>query len=169
MRISTRSRYGTRMMLDIAYHSDSGPVRIQDVAERQNLSLKYLEKLIRLLKEGGFIESKRGPKGGHLPAMPLDQITVGAVVRVLEGDGKLVECSTDEHSCVHEPLCLTRRIWRAAAGAMFEKLEAITFAELVDELRQTALSKGLMPDLFPDVPDEDCQTAKEAAATFRHP
>lgn len=168
MRISTRSRYGTRMMLDIALHADEGPVRIQDVAERQGLSLKYLEKLVRLLKEGGFIESKRGPKGGHLPAMPLDQITVGALVRVLEGDTMLVECSSESHCCVNEPMCLTRRVWKAAANAMFEKLETITFAELVQELRQNNML-GLLPDLFPDVPDSECRTARDMAATFRHP
>lgn len=168
MRISTRSRYGTRMMLDIALHSEEGPVRIQDVSDRQGLSLKYLEKLIRLLKDGGFVVSKRGPKGGHLPAKELDEITVGAVVRVLEGDSKLVECSSESHCCVHEPLCLTRRVWKAAANAMFEKLETITFGELVDEMKRAGAHDKL-PDLFPDVPDTDCRTARDMAATFRHP
>ncbi len=168
MRISTRGRYGTRMMLDIALHSQEGPVRIQDVAERQNLSLKYLEKLIRLLKQGGFVKSKRGTKGGHLPAKPLDKITVGSVVRVLEGDAQLVECSSDNQCCVNEPLCLTRRVWRAAANAMFEKLESITFAELVEEVRRDQ-TLGLLPDLFPEMPEPDCRTARDMAAHFRHP
>lgn len=168
MRISTRGRYGTRMMLDIALYADDGPVRIQDVAERQNLSLKYLEKLIRLLKQGGFVKSKRGTKGGHMPAKPLDQITVGAVVRVLEGDADLVECSSDSQCCVNEPLCLTRRVWRAAADAMFEKLESITFAELVEEVRRDQTLNPL-PDLFPEEPEEECRRAQDMAASFRHP
>ena len=155
-------------MLDIALHAEGGPVRIQDVAERQNLSLKYLEKLIRLLKDGGFIKSKRGSKGGHLPAMPLEQISVGAVVRALEGDSKLVDCTTDNQCCVNEPLCLTRRVWKAAANAMFEKLESISFAELVEEVRLHP-SPGQLPDLFPEAPDSECSTAKDMASTFRHP
>jgi len=169
MRISTRSRYGTRMMLDIALHSTDGPVRIQDVADRQGLSIKYLEKLIRLLKEAGFIKSKRGPKGGHLPARDLKRITVGSVVRILEGDGRLVQCSGGESCCVNEPMCLTRRVWKAAANAMFEKLESITFADLVQEMEQLHTNRGLLPDLFPEEPEHPCDTAKNMAQTFRHP
>ena len=70
MKLTTRSRYGTRMMLDIALHCQDGPVRIQDIASRQGVSAKYLEKLIRKLKDGGFIKSKRGPRGGHSLALP---------------------------------------------------------------------------------------------------
>lgn len=169
MRISTRSRYGTRMMLDIALHSTDGPVRIQDVADRQGLSIKYLEKLIRVLKDGGFIKSKRGPKGGHMPAKPLERITVGAVVRILEGDGQLVQCSGDESCCVNEPMCLTRRVWKAAANAMFEKLESITFADLVDEMEQLHMNKDLVPDLFAEMKDDQCDTARSMARTYRHP
>lgn len=156
-------------MLDIAMHSDNGPVRIQDVAERQGLSIKYLEKLIRQLKDAGYIESKRGPKGGHIPATELENITVGGVVRVLEGDEQLVPCSSETHCCVNEPMCLTRRVWRAAANAMFEKLESITFAELVEEMGKMNLERGLIPELFPDFPDGECETATNMAASFRHP
>ena len=174
MRISTRSRYGTRMMLDIALHSQDGPVRIQDVAERQGLSVKYLEKLIRVLKEAGYIASKRGPKGGHMPAKDLSQITVGSVVRHLEGDGKLVECSSDESCCVNEPLCLTRRVWAAAADAMFERLDTITFADLVDEMRRLNSDNLVIPDFLPEMSMEppssgDEDTAKQMAAAYLHP
>lgn len=156
-------------MLDIALHSTDGPVRIQDVADRQGLSIKYLEKLIRLLKEAGFIMSKRGPKGGHMPSKPLDQITVGAVVRVLEGDGMLVQCSGGESCCVNEPMCLTRRVWKSAANAMFEKLESITFADLADEMTRLHVDITTIPDLFPEMHDDHCDTAKHMAKSYRHP
>ena len=68
MQLTTRSRYGLRMLLDIALHGEDGPVRIQDIAKRRNISVKYLEQLIRALKKAGFITSKRGPKGGHVLA-----------------------------------------------------------------------------------------------------
>ena len=174
MRISTRSRYGTRMMLDIAMHSQDGPVRIQDVAERQGLSVKYLEKLIRVLKDAGYIASKRGPKGGHMPAKDLSEITVGSVVRHLEGDDKLVECSSDESSCINKPQCLTRRVWAAAADAMFERLDTITFADLMDEMRRMNSDSPTTPDILPELTkgtprDKEEDTAKQMAAAYLHP
>jgi len=155
------------MMLDIALHSSKGPVRIQDVAERQGLSIKYLEKLIRLLKDAGFITSKRGPKGGHLPAKPLDEITVGGVVRALEGDILLVQCSEDDSCCINEPMCLTRLVWKSAANAMIEKLESITFAELVSQMED--MNKELIPDLLANLSDGHCDTARHMANSYRHP
>ena len=137
-------------VLDIALHGKDGPVRIQDVAKRQGLSIKYLEKLIRILKKSGYITSKRGPKGGHMPAVPLEKITVGAVVRRLEGDARLVECSSDDNCCANEPLCLTRSVWKAAANAMFEKLDTITFADLVEEMRHIHTDKKNIPDFLPN-------------------
>jgi DNA-binding IscR family transcriptional regulator len=93
---------------------------------------------------------------------------VGALVRVLEGDTMLVDCASASHSCVNEPRGHTPRVRKAAANAMIEKLETITFAELVQELRRNHML-GLLPDLFPDVPESECRTARDMAATFRHP
>ena len=136
MRLSTRSRYGMRMILDIALHGNRGPVRIGDIAERQDISMKYLEKLIRLLKDAGFIDSKRGPRGGHIIARPLEDITVGEVVRVLEGQRALTECAESDKACAVCSLsvdCLTREIWKEASDAMFDKLDSMTLAALVHD------------------------------------
>lgn len=161
------------MMLDIALHSQDGPVRIQDVAKRQGLSVKYLEKLIRVLKDAGYIASKRGPRGGHMPAVDLGEITVGSVVRHLEGDGKLVECSSEESCCLNEPMCLTRRVWVAAADAMFERLDQITFADLVEEMNRLKPEDMVIPDFLPDMEQdasgEHGDTAKQMAAAYLHP
>ena len=92
MKLSTRSRYGTRMLLDIAMHGTDGPVTIMDISERLDLPVKYLEKLVRLLKKGKYIKSKRGPKGGHILAKDPATVTVGALVRDLEGGISLTEC-----------------------------------------------------------------------------
>lgn len=132
MKLTTRSRYGTRMVLDIAQHGNGGPVRIGDIAERQNISVKYLEKLIRELRDAGYIKSRRGPKGGHTLTRSPEDISVGEVVQVLEGQPSLVECAGDE-PCERSSECLTRCIWQDASEAMYAKLNSITFADLVHD------------------------------------
>jgi len=131
MKLTTRSRYGTRMILDMALHGQNGPVRIKDIAQRQGVSIKYLEKLVRELKQAGFVKSRRGPRGGHELALPLEAISVGDIVRALEGDISLVECSDAHGACPREAECLTREVWIEAARAMHEKLDAVTLADLV--------------------------------------
>lgn len=141
MRLTTRSRYGTRMALDIAQHCGEGLVRIQDIAERQGVSVKYLEKLIRQLKEAGFIKSKRGPHGGHTLARPASEIPMGEVVRVLEGDDTLVECSSDNEECDRWDICLTRRLWLEASDAMYERLNSFTLADMLADAQACARSE----------------------------
>lgn len=131
MKLTTRSRYGTRMILDMALHSQNGPVRIKDIAARQGVSVKYLEKLVRELKLAGFVTSRRGPHGGHVLARPLEEITIGAIVRALEGDITLVDCDGDKSACPRLTACLTRGVWVEAARAMHDKLDSITLADLV--------------------------------------
>ncbi|WP_320006050.1 RrF2 family transcriptional regulator [Maridesulfovibrio sp.] len=133
MRLTTRSRYGTRMILDIAMHCTAGPVRISDIASRQGLSTKYLEKLIRELKRAGFIASKRGPGGGHSLSMPPEDISVGDVVRSLEGEAGLVECLENDELCQRIEQCPTREVWVKASKAMYAALDEISIADLLKE------------------------------------
>ena len=131
MKLSTRSRYGTRMLLDMAQHYNQGPVQLGDIAKRQNISLKYLEQIIIPLKKAHYVESVRGPKGGHMLAKPPEFITVGEIVALLEEGCSLVECTEHAEICERSPDCPTRLIWRDAAQAMFDKLKAITLADLL--------------------------------------
>ncbi|WP_319471009.1 Rrf2 family transcriptional regulator [uncultured Pseudodesulfovibrio sp.] len=140
MRLTTRSRYGTRMAIDIAQHCGPGPVRIQDIAERQGVSIKYLEKLIRKLKEAGFVKSKRGPRGGHTLARPASEILMGDMVRVLEGDACLVECRAGTDACDRMDICLTRRLWHEAAEAMYAHLNSVSLADMLRDVEQCAQS-----------------------------
>lgn len=130
MRLLTNSRYGTRMLLDIAVHGRNGPVLMKEVAKRLGVSQKYLEKISRALKEAGLLAGQRGPGGGHQLGKPPEEITVGDVVRVMEGN-ELVGCGRDEDACTHAPGCLTRMIWKDCSNAMFARLDAMTFAELL--------------------------------------
>lgn len=131
MKLSTRSRYGTRMILDMAQHHNKGPIQLGDIAKRQNVSLKYLEQIIRPLKRANYVKSFRGSKGGHMLNKPPEEITVGEVVALLEGGARLTNCSANPETCERVDSCLTRYLWIEASKAMFEKLSNITFADLM--------------------------------------
>ncbi|WP_075355888.1 Rrf2 family transcriptional regulator, partial [Desulfovibrio sp. DV] len=139
MQLTTRSRYGLRMLLDIALHGEDGPVRIQDIAKRRNISVKYLEQLIRALKKAGFINSKRGPKGGHVLAVGADQIRVGDVVRALESRPELTECVGNPDVCLIATDCVTRQIWAKATESIFRELDAIRLADLLIQARRSEI------------------------------
>jgi len=139
MQLTTRSRYGLRMLLDIALHGSERPVRIQDIAKRRNISVKYLEQLIRALKKAGFINSKRGPKGGHVLAMSPEDIRVGDVVRALEVRPELTECVGNPDACLIASDCLTRQIWARATASLFRELDAIRIADLLVQARKSEI------------------------------
>jgi len=131
MKLSTRSRYGTRLMLDLAKHYDEGPIQLGDIAKRQDVSVKYLEQIIIPLKKAHYIESVRGPKGGHILTKPPEEITVGEIVALLENGTGLVECTEDNTVCERADICPPRLLWKEASEAMFDRLQAITLADLV--------------------------------------
>ena len=131
MKLSTRSRYGTRLMVDLAQHYEEGPVSINDIARRQDISPKYLEQLIIPLKKKKHIKSVRGPKGGHMLARPPEEITVGEIVKTLEGETGLVHCIANPESCNRVAFCLTRDIWKTATEAIYNHLDAVTLFEIV--------------------------------------
>ena len=130
MKLSTRSRYGTRMMLDLAQHYDQGPVQIGDIAKRQDISVKYLEQLIIPLKKAKYVKSVRGPKGGHMLAKHPEEITVGEIVELLEGGISLSHCIEDPDICDRSETCLTRGIWETATRAMYDELGSVTLSEM---------------------------------------
>ena len=132
MKLSTRSRYGTRMMLDLAEHYDEGPIQIGDISKRQNISVKYLEQLIIPLKKRDYIKSMRGPKGGHMLAKSPRDITIGEIVKVLEGGIDLTGCLGNPGECDRSNGCPTRVVWEEATKAMYDKLSSITLKEMVE-------------------------------------
>ena len=135
MKLSTRSRYGTRLMLDMAQHYREGPLQLGDIAKRQEVSVKYLEQIIIPLKKAHYIESVRGRKGGHILTKPPEEITVGEIVALLEDSSGLVECDKDTTVCERADICPTRLLWKEAYEAMFDRLEAITLADLVERAK----------------------------------
>jgi len=135
MRLTTKSRYGTRLILDLALYGKGEPVRLSQISRRQGISLKYLEKLIRLLKRSGYVKSVRGPYGGYMLAKPTQQITVGDIVRVLEGSDTITGCAEGETvcgTCTRAGECITRWIWVETSRVMFQKLDSLKIGELLD-------------------------------------
>jgi len=130
MKLSTRSRYGTRMLLDIAENSNGSPVSVSDISKRLGVSVKYLEQLIRPLKRGGYLDSVRGPKGGHVLTKAPSEITVGEVVRLLEGGISLTDCVGDKSRCPRSCECNVRNVWVEATRAMNDILDSITISQI---------------------------------------
>ena len=136
MRLTTKSRYGTRMILDLAIHCEDGYIPLNAIAKRQNISMKYLERLIGKLRDAGFVSSRRGPSGGHRLAVAPDKITVGDIVRTLEEGSAITDCSEKDKKlcgvCTQAGECLSQWIWIEASKAMFDRLDQITIAMLLD-------------------------------------
>ena len=132
MKISTRGRYGTRMMLDLAAHHDQGPTPLREIAKRQDLSVKYLEQLIIPLKAAGYIRSVRGARGGYTLARKPDKISVGQIIKVLEGCLSLVNCVEDPKICEREKNCPTRDIWLRMSERLMEELSSLTLSDVLD-------------------------------------
>ncbi len=152
MKLSTKTRYGTRMILEMAQHYGQGAIQLREIANRQDISLKYLEQIIRPLKEADYIKSFRGAKGGHILSKPPEEITVGEIVAVLEGGDTLIHCDKDPEDCERVDTCLTRYLWIEAAKAMFQRLSSITFADLI------TLKKDVCKNKFIDYLTSDGQS-----------
>jgi Rrf2 family protein len=142
MKLSTRSRYGTRLILDMARHYNQGPVQLGEIAKRQDISLKYLEQIIRPLKKADYIKSFRGSKGGHILNKSPAEITVGEIVALLEGRSSVTRCVENPETCDRVDRCLARFVWIEASKAMFEKLQSFTFADLL-ALDRTVCRDGM--------------------------
>jgi len=143
MKLSTKTRYGTRLMLDMAQHYGQGAIQLGEIAHRQNISLKYLEQIIRPLKKANYVKSFRGAKGGHMLTKPPREISVGEVVAVLEGGKTLVKCDNNPENCERVGTCVTRYLWMEAADAIFQRLSTITFADLIS-LKKDACQDGVI-------------------------
>jgi Rrf2 family protein len=131
MKLSTRSRYGTRILVDLARHDNQGPVQIGEISKRQDISVKYLEQLIRPLKQAKLVKSVRGPKGGHLLAKKPAEISLGQIVRLFEGQSDLVECVSNPEKCHMADDCQVRLAWKDATRVLYEKLDSTTIADLM--------------------------------------
>jgi len=135
MKLSTRGRYGVRLMLDLALHYGEGPVLLKDIAGRQGISEKYLWQLINPLKTVGLIGSTRGAHGGYVLARPPEEISLKEIVRVLEGSLCLVDCVENPAVCDRSQTCTSRDIWSEASNQISQILESMTLDKMVVKQR----------------------------------
>jgi Rrf2 family protein len=135
LKLSTRSRYGLRAAVELAAQYGKGPLQIRVIARRQQISAKYLEQLVAVLKLAGLVRSVRGPKGGYLLARPPAQISLYDVLKVLEGAVCIVECLEHESLCPREPQCLTRPLWDEVNKAIVRVLQSTSLQDLLDKSR----------------------------------
>jgi Rrf2 family transcriptional regulator, cysteine metabolism repressor len=131
MKLSTRGRYGTRLLLDLAIHRDSGMVLLKDIAQRQEISLRYLEHIITPLVAAGMIRSTRGAKGGVSLARPPEEINLLEIIRLLEGSTAPVECVDSPAMCSRSRTCATRDVWTQVKSAVDGVLQNTTLEDLI--------------------------------------
>lgn len=133
MKISTKGRYGLRIMIDIAVYGKGECVSLKDIAEREHLSEKYLEQIINLLGKENLVQSVRGAKGGyHLTKTP-EEITVKEILLATEGSLAPVACAADNDCCENYCDCVTSFIWTQMYDAVMGVVEKITLKDLVEK------------------------------------
>ncbi|MCM1115521.1 MAG: Rrf2 family transcriptional regulator [Clostridium sp.] len=134
MKISTKGRYALRLMLDLAENQKDGYVALKDIAQRQDISKKYLEQIVPLLNKSGILRTTRGFQGGYMLAKAPDKYTVGDVLRITEGSLAPVACLDYEpNSCDKCDTCATLPIWKGLYDVISEYLDSITLQDIIDK------------------------------------
>lgn len=137
MKISTKGRYGLRALIDLAQYSEIEPVSINSISARQGISERYLEQLMTMLKKAGLVQSIRGAGGGYVLAKDMSEISVGDVLRALEGNLEPVECAAfkPEDTCEASDGCVTKYVWQRINESINRTVDEINLKQLVEESR----------------------------------
>ena len=136
MKLSTKGRYGLRAVLDLALNGTKEAVALSSIAERQNISISYLEQLIAKLRKAEIVRSTRGARGGYVLARPAEEISVGEILRCLEGDLSPVDCAEimgGEVTCSASDICVTKYVWKRINDSINEAVDNLMLSELVAE------------------------------------
>ena len=137
MKISTRGRYALRLMMDIAINGQEEPVRIKDIARRQEISEKYLEQIVSVLNKAGFVKSSRGPQGGYRLMRAPAEYTAGSILCLIEGSLAPVACmDMDENDCPRHERCATLLLWQKLHEAMQDVIDHVSLADLIEKQRE---------------------------------
>ncbi len=138
MKLTTKGRYGIKAMIDLALQGSEEPVSLKSIAERQNLSENYLEQLFAVLKKSGLVKSVRGAQGGYLLAGNPADITIGSILRSLEGSLAPVDCVLEEDpvKCDKSDSCITKFVWEKIRDSVNSVVDSITLADLIAEYKK---------------------------------
>lgn len=138
MKLSTRGRYGIHAMYDLALNYGETPQCIKAIADRENIPEAYLEQLIASLRRDRLVTSVRGAQGGYRLARPPQEITVGEVLRTLEGGLNLVECLSEEDLCGKSCACPSRVVWKKISDGLNAIVDGITLQDMVDDYNRNS-------------------------------
>ncbi|MDY6967551.1 MAG: Rrf2 family transcriptional regulator [Spirochaetota bacterium] len=144
MKITTKGRYGTRLLLDLAVNFGGNPILLKDIAKRQDISEKYLGHLIPPLKLAGLINSSRGAHGGYMLAKAPNEITFSEIIKAVEGHTVVTECVSSPSVCNRSDLCVCRDVWTELSEKTMEILRSITLQDVVKKQIEMQKSKPLM-------------------------
>jgi Rrf2 family protein len=138
MKLSTRGRYGIHAMYDLAAHGGEGPVPIKAISEREGVPEAYLEQLMGQLKRAGLVRSTRGALGGYALARSADQISVGEVLRTLEGGLDLVDCLSEEDACGKACACPSRIVYQKLRDGLNQLADSITLQDMIEDYQRVS-------------------------------
>ena len=144
MKLSTRGRYATRALLELALRPGDNPATLKDIAQRQQISIRYLEHLITPLVAAGIVRSMRGPRGGISLARSPQEIKLSEVIQLLEGSTAPVECLDNPAVCDRSATCVTRDVWGELRKAMDNVLDSTTIADLVERQKLKTQPQNMM-------------------------
>ena len=131
MKISTKGRYALRVMIDLALNGNGNYISLKDIAERQEISNKYLEQIISLLNKANFLETARGNTGGYKLAKLPKEYKVGDILRATEGDMAPINCLTENGDCSRQKMCKTYSFWKGLDNVMNEYIDSKTLEDLI--------------------------------------
>ena len=138
MKLSTKGRYGLRALIDLAQYSSEAPVSSTSISARQGISERYLEQLVSMLKKAGLVSSVRGAGGGYILAKDMSEISVGDILRALEGNLEPVECAglEPDGECQASDMCVTKYVWQRINESISQTVDEIMLDQLVEESRK---------------------------------
>ncbi len=147
IRLSTKGRYGTRSMLELALRRGSGPVLIKQVAAAQEIPVKYLEHVLTLLRVAGLVKAFRGPRGGYVLARDPAEITLNQMLTALEGPVSLVHCQEMPEECARSKTCVTQDIWTDISTRMTDFMDGITLEDIVGMHHKKVKAAGITEEV----------------------
>lgn len=132
MKLTAKARYAARILLELALHQTDIPIPTAQLSKETEVSVQFIEQIMRPLKKDGLVTSVRGANGGHLLGMPPAEISLGAIIRAVSGPINIASCLECEDNCKRIASCLTRTAWERASRAIEKELDSITLQELID-------------------------------------
>jgi Rrf2 family protein len=134
MKISARSRYATRILIDLAMNEEDAPVRTTSISERTGITVQFIEQILKPLRQAELVTSKRGATGGYHLNKPASELSLGEIIRIMEGPLALTDCCDDADLCNRSGSCLTRAAWRRVSAVLANALDSIKLFDIIDGL-----------------------------------